>query len=198
MQIGHIIKFLSIFVVLSMTLLFTTIANAQDKGFPARSGSVSPSSNIKVGNRTLQRTAFQTNGDSVGASCATSGCEAKAPIFVRTAQCDGAIGKTCTLYIHVDSQVSVSNLDVGAFKFLVDGVPPTPGPTGDTGSVGWNGASSSAFYEAHSFAVVAYVTNKTVNQQHTIEVDVDCFDEGGDGCVTDAGFATLQATVYTP
>jgi hypothetical protein len=198
MQSRHIAKSVATLAVPLITLLATTLANAQDKGIPSRSAS--PPSSIKVGNRALQRTAFQVNTALVAAQCRTSRCSTTTPLFVRTAQCDGPIGKTCTLYLHVDSELNITNSAFGVFKFLVDGTPPIPGPTGTTGLVVWQGQnpSSGGVTETRSFSVVAYVTNTTTNQQHDIEIDIGCTDTVGDGCEGDAGVATLQAVVYTP
>jgi hypothetical protein len=167
-------------------------------GTPAGNDAVKPPANIKVGNRALQRTAFQVTTDNVVSSCNTADClSPRKAMFVRTAQCDGAAGKTCTFYLHIDAQVALTGQDQALFEFFVDGAPPTPGPTGLNGLVNVGGAGDSE-YQTRSFGVVAYVTNKTLNQQHNIEIDILCEDFNGDGCMGQTGFASLQAVVYTP
>jgi hypothetical protein len=152
---------------------------------------------IKVGNRTLQRTAFQIATRGIQGSCPGL-CTAEAPVFVRTAQCDGAVGKTCTLYLHVDLQFNISQGDAGFFRFLIDGAAPTPGPNDGTGLNTFTFYSATGAEEARSFSVVGYVTNTKVNQQHTIQVNAGCFDNFNNGCMFQTDTGTLQTVVYTP
>jgi hypothetical protein len=190
----------AILAVLATTLLATSFAYGQRRGTPP-SAPVERPATIKVGNRALQRTAFQVNPDYITATCSAIGCSATRTLFSRTLQCDGAAGKTCTFYLHLDAQLGVSNFDNGSMIFLVDGVAPTPGPGGTDGAVSWNQDdpnSGGTYLEVHSFSVVGFVTNQTTNQQHNIQVSIHCDDINSDGCNTDAGFATLQAVVYTP
>lgn len=190
----------AILAVLGTTLLATSFAYGQRRGTPPVVP-VKPPATIKVGNRALQRTAFQINPDYITATCSEIGCRASKTLFTRTLQCDGASGKTCTFYLHLDSQLGVSNFDTGEMVFLVDGVGPAPGPGGSDGAVSWtedDPNSGDTYLQVHSFSVVAFVTNQTTNQQHNIQVGIRCDDINSDGCNTDAGFATLQAVVYTP
>jgi hypothetical protein len=191
---------MALFAVLSTTLIASPFANAQRAGRPAAAPVKAPAT-LKVGSRTLQRTAFQINPDFISASCNTPGCTAVKNLFTRTLQCDGAAGKTCTFYLHIDAQLGVSNFDNGMFRFRVDNLPATPGPTDENGYVTWNiddPNSAGTDLELHSFSVVAFVTNTSLNQQHNVQIDIHCEDINSDGCDTNAQFATLQGVVYTP
>ena len=183
--------------VLAVTVFGTVFANAQNGG-PSE-GRRSPV--VTVGNRALQRTGFQTNNSNVSTTCSTSGCSAQTAVFRRNATCSGPVGQTCTLYIHLESQVKVTVNDNGLFRFLVDGASPNPGPTDGSGFFRWNlndPDSGLINFEARSYAVVAFVTNALVNQNHTIEVDIACQDQTADGCSASMGLASLANGVYAP
>jgi hypothetical protein len=155
-------------------------------------------------NRALRRTAFQTNNLSVSASCAAVGCTTSVPIFmpILAMQCPVAAGATCTIYAHLETHAKLSFLDSGQFRFLIDGVPPIPGPTDAAGLFIWlsnDPDSGVVSLESHSYAVVAQVTNAVANQLHTIQVHIGCTDQDASGsCAATSGFANLEANVYTP
>jgi hypothetical protein len=150
-------------------------------------------------NRTLQRTIFQINPAAVDATCSDSGCLATAVAFTRPITCPVTTGKTCTLYLHVESQVAVTANDDGLFRFLIDGRTPSPGPTDKNGYFSWDLQDpNSAVEEARSYAIVATVKNTSNNQSHSIEMDIGCGDLTGDGCVGTLGFASMSISVFTP
>jgi hypothetical protein len=184
--------------VLAVAVFGTAFASAQS-GAPVVEGRKAPTTQLS--NRTLQRTGLVVNNSEVSANCSSSGCSASAPVFVKNTLCPRPAGKSCTLYIHLESQVEVTTNDNGLFKFLVDGVPPTPGPTDGTGLVRWvlnDPDSGSIEFEARAFGVVATITNSIANQNHPVEVDIACQDLTGDGCTASMGFASLNIAVYTP
>jgi hypothetical protein len=185
--------------VLTITFLGLLLANAQS-GAPVAGKRKSPSV-TSLGNRVLQKTAFQTSTSNVSTICNTSGCLTSTAVFSKSVQCPKPSGQTCTFYIHLESTVNVTTADNGLFKFLVDGAAPTPGPTDSNGFTRWvlnDPDSGSIEGEARSFAVVAKVKNSSANQSHAVEVDIACEDETGDGCTATMAFASLNIAVYTP
>jgi hypothetical protein len=154
-----------------------------------------------LSNRVLQRSAFETNNSNVTTTCSTSGCGTSTAVFLKNVLCPQPAGRTCTLYVHVESQDEVTANDNGLFKFLVDGRPPSPGPTDGTGLFRWvlnDPDSGNIEFEARSFAVVATVRNRFPNQTHSVEVDIACEDITGDGCTAAMGLASLNLGIYTP
>ncbi len=150
-------------------------------------------------NRSLQRTNFLTSSTQVVASCSGNGCIATAIAFTTPISCPVKGGKTCTLYMHVESQAALSASDGGLFRFLIDGDPPKPGPTDSDGDFFWvSGDPNSDRGVARSYAVVGQVTNGYDNQTHYVEVDLGCLDETGDGCRASLGFASMSTGVFTP
>jgi hypothetical protein len=154
--------------------------------------------------RTLRRTAFQTNNLPVSAGCGAANCTDSVPIFnpILSMQCPAPANGTCTIYAHLETHAQVSFEDSGQFRFLVDGLPPVPGPTDANGLFIWlsNDPDSAIIrLDARSYAVVARVTNAVANQVHFIEAHIGCTDQDGSGsCAVTSGFANLEANVYTP
>jgi hypothetical protein len=184
--------------VLAVTLLGAlSFVNAQ-AGLPvAQKGPKAAVTNLP--NRTLQRTTFQANSSGTEATCSGSGCQATAVVFTRPISCPVKTGKTCTLNLNVVGQVSVSTNDDGLFRFLVDGVAPVPGPTDPKGYFSWDSFDPNSTVEsARSYAVSAEVKNTSDNQLHSVEVDIACADETGDGCTAVMGFASMSTGVFTP
>jgi len=154
--------------------------------------------------RNLKTANFQTQNDQIAAGCVGVVCTSP-PIFDPALDlvCPVAAGKTCTYYIHLESQVQVSAQDAGLFRLLVDGAAPTPGPTATDGSFTWldNDPDSDVLshFEIKSFTVTAKVTNAAANQTHAIEVQIGCADTNADGgCLARSGFAVLEVKVHTP
>jgi len=110
--------------------------------------------------------------------------------------CPALASKSCTFYVHVETATTAS-ISVGQFKFLVDGVAPTPGPTDPSGFVIFS-AGVNDETEAFSYAVVGKVTNSVDNQSHTIEVDLGCTSGGIITCQVGAGAATLRIDLFQP
>jgi hypothetical protein len=184
---------------LAATVFGTVLASAQS-GAPVAGKHKKPAVTA-LSSRILQRTALLTSNSNISATCSTSGCTAATPVFLKNAVCPLPAGNTCTLYIHLESQDKVTTNDNGLFKFLVDGLPPNPGPTDGTGLFRWdlNDPDSGLInFEARSFAVVATVRNSSRGQGHSVEVDIACQDQTGDGCSASMGLASLNIAVYTP
>jgi hypothetical protein len=155
---------------------------------------------VNLTNRTLQRTTFQAgSGATINIGCSTGGCSAKTVVFTRPIECPVSAGQTCSFFLHLESQASVSVNDDGFFGFLVDGVAPVPGQTDPKGLYAFNASDPNSDHpSARSSAIIAKVKNTTTNQLHTIEVDIGCTDQTGDGCSAGMGFRTLSTSVYTP
>jgi hypothetical protein len=185
--------------VLTITFAGTVLANAQS-GAPVAGGRKAPSV-TSLGNRVLQKTTFMVSTSTVPAICSASGCLASTPVFSKSIQCPKPAGQTCTFYIHLESTVNGTTDDNLLFKFLVNGVAPTPGPTDSNGFTRWDLSDPDSGViqgESRSFAVVAKVKNGSANQSHAVEVDIACEDETGDGCSATMAFASLNIAVYTP
>ena len=74
-----------------------------------------------------------------------------------------------------------------------------PGPTDSDGYFSWNIFDpNSANDNARSYAVSAKVTNTSDNQLHSIEMDIGCEDETGDGCTGIMDYANMSTSVFTP
>jgi hypothetical protein len=185
--------------VLAITIFGTVFVNAQS-GAPVGGTNATPTVTV-LGNRILQRTAFAANNSNVTTTCGTSGCTTSTAVFNQSVVCPQFAGKSCTLYIHLESQDDVSLNDNGLFKFLVDGLPPDPGATDSNGLFRWvlNDPDSEVInFEARSYAVVARVRNRFQNQTHAVQAHIACQDITGDGCTASMGLATLTVGVYTP
>jgi hypothetical protein len=182
--------------VLAVTVLGAlSLVNAQI-GSPATQKS--QQARTTLANRTLLKTTFQTTSGEV-ASCSGNACQATAIAFTTSVSCPVKGGKTCTLYVHVETQDSVSASDSGFFRFLIDGDPPKPGPTDSQGDFFWvSGDPNSARGVARSYAVVAKVTNGYENETHFVEMDLGCEDGTGDGCRAALGFSSMSIGVFTP
>jgi hypothetical protein len=154
-------------------------------------------------NRTLKSTSFQTQDAMVLAACIANACTTPA-IFspAMNVTCPAKAGKTCTYYIHLESQVQVTPQDTGLFYFLVDSAAPTPGPTGTDGSFAWLTSDPDSNLTDHveikSHTVAATVTNSSLNQTHAIEVRIGCANGTGNPCEARSGFASVEVKVFTP
>jgi hypothetical protein len=165
-------------------------------------GTLAPSI-VTLANRTLVASQFFINNSdlAVQAQCTTAGCQATAPAFSPMIMCPGPINQTCTFHVQVAAQVSVTPNDFGEYRFLIDGVPPVHFQTDFSGYFNWvqqDPNSGLGIWEARSYAVVATVTNRVVNQTHRVEVDIACYDVTGDGCIGAIGFGDLRVDVFRP
>jgi hypothetical protein len=154
-------------------------------------------------NRTLVASQFFVNNTdlAVEAQCTTGGCQATAPVYTPTITCPGPVSQTCTYYVQVAAQVSVTPNDFGEYRFLIDGTPPVHYQTDLSGYFNWvqqDPNSGLGVWEARSYAAVATVTNRTANQAHRVEVDIACYDVTGDGCIGAFGFGDLRVDVFRP
>jgi hypothetical protein len=156
-------------------------------------------------NRNLRNTDFQTQNLNIATGCGAVNCTAPPQqIFpALNVVCPVLKGKTCTFYIHLESQDTfLSPLDAGLFQFLVDAAPPVPGPTFGAGFFAFNNAdptSAVAGPQSHSYAVTARVKNAVDNQPHLIQVSVSCTDTDGSGaCNVTTWLSNLEVNVYTP
>ena len=158
-------------------------------------------------NRKISNTYFATNNAGVNAACAAAGCiSAPVPLFapaVLPIVCPGAVGVTCTFYIHLETDDGLTISDQGIFQFLVGGVPPNPGPTFAGGFFIWDNNdpnSALAVPHSYSYAVTATVTNTAVNQAWPVAVNLICADNPGTpaGCTATTFLANLEVNVYKP
>lgn len=168
----------------------------------ANTSSTAASQDANLNPHRLISTTLRTNAGTTTVSCTSSLCENLGLVFepsVAFIKCPHAAGGTCTYYLHLETQVSVSSLDTGVFEFLVDGVAPSPGPTDAMGFFAWDASDpNSSILQARSFAVVAQVTNSASNQTHSIEVQFGCIDTTGDGCSATKGLTSMSIGLYTP
>lgn len=178
---------------------------AQSSGHAGVSANITPppATITSLPNRILKKTHFFVLGQdlAVQVSCNTSECQATAPVFTPQIQCPAVAGKTCTYHIQVSAQVSETPSDFGQYRFLVDGAPPVQFQTDFNGYFNWEQSNPNAgigVWEARAYAVVATVKNSVANQNHTVEVDIACFDTNGDGCTGAFGFGDLRVDVFEP
>jgi hypothetical protein len=169
-----------------------------------------------ISNEILKTTTFVVNKKPATAQCGTSGCRAKTPMFATTlVTCPAAAGKTCTLHISLDAKVSIAFPcgagceewgPTGFYRFLVDGMAPTIGPTDKLGSyligkniVTWSTGSPFEARQSYTASVLANVKNGSANKSHAIAVSVGCEDsvpEGG--CAATAYWSTMRVDVFEP
>ena len=159
---------------------------------------------VILANRALVNTWFETNNVAVNANCAVAGCVSpNVPLFpILPIVCPAAVGGTCTFYIHLETDDSLTINDQGRFQFLVGGVPPNPGPTFGGGIFIWDNLdpnSGVAFPFSHSYAVTATVKNTVVNQVWPVAVNLSCADNGAPaGCAAMTFLSNLEVGVYLP
>jgi hypothetical protein len=148
---------------------------------------------------------FAANNVPINANCIPAGCVSpNVPLFpVLPIVCPGAVGATCTFYIHLETNDTLTIDDKGRFQFLVGGVPPNPGPTAGLGFFVWDNHdpnSAIAVPFSHSYAVVAVVTNNAPNQAWPVAVSLSCVDNAGSppGCTAVTQLSNLEVGVYLP
>ena len=166
-----------------------------------------------ISNEHLVSTTFVVNKTNIMAGCAGDpGCVAPPmpmfkPIHVT---CPAATGKTCTLGISLDAKTQVSiqggnSGEEGIYQFLVDRVPPVPGPTDKQGFYIFT-IYAAAFDNypqqtrlSYSASLVGTVTNSGSSKDHVVKVSVSCVDvlkQGG--CEVDAHWSTMRIDVFEP
>ena len=165
----------------------------------AGAGSSVLATSVDVKNVTLVFTTFRTP---VTVACSFAACE-NLGVFLTPSllniTCSQPAGATCTFYLNLQTQASVTANDSGIFQFLVDGVAPRPGPTDIHGFFVWDTADpNSTVMQARSYAVVARVTNSRANQAHGVEAEFGCIDLTGDGCSATMGATSMSIGLFTP
>jgi hypothetical protein len=164
-----------------------------------------------ISNETLVNSNFVVNKTPVKISCLKAGCSVKAPVLTAIhVTCPAAIGATCIFHIALNATVTVAlqlccsgtSIPTNIYQFLVDGSAPSPGPTDAQGNYIFSAniatdslAPSVAQYPAD---VVATVTNSD-SQDHVIDLNVGCVDEGKDaGCGLTVNRSTMRVDVFEP
>jgi len=167
-----------------------------------------------ISNENLVTTTFVVSKTDATAKCGTPSCTAKTPMLKSIpVTCPAAIGHTCTVHIAFDAKVSLGSIctmcegpaSVAAYQFLVDGVPPTIGPTDSHGNYLFadnvitdgkvqEGRSNRQSYPA---SVIAAVTN-TSSPGHLIDVNLLCRGNGFGGCAAVAHWSTMRVDVFEP
>ena len=200
-------------VVVGSVVVLGSRAAAQDSqsegalGSPARravAGAAAPA----ISNHTLTGTFFDVNAAGATAACGSAFCSATpVNLFLEHIKCPGAIGTKCVFQITISSQNQVGSNDLpanpseeGLYQFLVDGKPPSPGPTLVGGFYLWTLLQAASSISAVSTAVTGSVTNSAANQVHSISVGISCDEVNGDstGCFESTQFANLQIARYHP
>ena len=91
----------------------------------------------------------------------------------------------------------------GLYQFLIDGTPPTIGPTSSDGNYvfeRWAYTSSipERAIQSYPASVLTTVTNSSSNS-HVIVVNLGCQDSNGNGgCAATAQSATMRVDVFEP
>jgi hypothetical protein len=155
----------------------------------------------KLFERIQKRTTLLANSIVFSDNCTTAGCTLAlgltpgGPVSI---VCPALAGQTCTYYVHLETQTQITAHDNGIFRFLIDGVAPTPGPTDTSGVVTWISSDPNSTLEIRSYAVIGRVTNTVSSEKHAIEIDSGCRDEDGDGCGATAGLSSIRIDVFRP
>jgi hypothetical protein len=186
-------------VLLLFSIAISCVATLQGQAQQRGSSAMSSSS---LAGRTLKSLSYAVRTGTVSTSCGTSGCSSTTALVpaVNVACPSTALPSTCTYYIHVEAQTSVSSFDNGLFQFLVDGKPASPGALFPGGYFSFQSGdpNSGNYLQAHSYAAVGVVSNSANNQAHTIRVQIGCADQTGDGCSAQGGLATVEIAVSKP
>jgi hypothetical protein len=160
----------------------------------------------------------------VQASCQNYDCLALATIFCSVGApncvnsdptelaiiCPQPVGGSCVYHVGLEASTFfgdeiTQNTVTGLYRFLIDGVPPNPGPApnsngfmewgcvGSTTDVG-SGCIAPTGFMSRYVSVVAKVKNTRRNQSHTIEMDAACV--GVSGCVVVVNRALARIDVF--
>jgi hypothetical protein len=171
-----------------------------------------------ISNETLVTTTFVVNKTVTTVKCGKRGCTAKTPMLKSIpASCPAALGQTCTFHIAFDAKVALTfpcaeedclgPSPTTDYQFLVDGLPPTIGPTDAQGDYlfarnveTYSHTLPLPEFSRQSFpaSVIATVTN-TNSKNHTIDVNIECTDTNGEGgCEAIARWSTMRVDVFEP
>jgi hypothetical protein len=181
---------------------------------------VTMSAQTVIANETQVGTTFVVSKTLATAKCDTPNCSAAASMLKSIpVTCPAAIGVSCTFHIALVAKVSLGiHCDgcagaspASGYQFLVDGLPPTIGPTDLRGNYliarnvftdGENtGKLSFLSRQSYAASVIATVTN-TDSNSHTIDVNITCRDafvlvpQGG--CEATAHDSTMRVDVFIP
>ena len=165
-----------------------------------------------ISNETLVTTTLVVNKSAATARCGKPGCAAaKSMLASIPVNCPAQTGKTCTFHIGLDAKVSMSfksqegaqgSGPIGSYEFLIDGTPPTLGPTDAHGNYLFE---RNVFTQSEQNKVPdrqsypASVITSTQSGNHKIDVRIACKDklrEGG--CEVIAHWSTLRVDVFEP
>jgi hypothetical protein len=184
----------------AMILLVPLTAKVKAQTDGANAEVAPPPANATLSNRILKTSTFQTNSSGINANCGTAGCRATKALFpTANVVCPSAAGGTCTFYILVESSNQISDFDQGLYRFQVNGLTPTPGPTDSSGFYKFVESNpNSNATQSGSFGVVATVKNTSASQTHHILVSFGCADDTGDGCFAFAALSSLRINVFQP
>ena len=165
-----------------------------------------------LSNESLVTTTFVVNKAAATARCGKPGCAAvKSMLESIPVNCPAPTGKTCTFHIALDAKVSMSfqfregaegSGPVGSYVFLIDGAPPTLGPTGAHGNYLFERnvitqSEQNKVPDRQSYP--ASVITSTQSGNHMIDVKIGCTDDLRDGgCEVTAHWSTLRVDVFEP
>jgi len=169
---------------------------------------------VVISNEQFYDSTFVVDEKSATARCDQPGCAAETPILKSIpVKCPGGDGDTCTLHIFFDAKVTVllpcggqgcagTSGATNSYRFLVDGVAPTPGPTGEHGEYvfGKNVISDTDYpaRQTYTGSVVAQLKN-VGSRDHEIAISLRCVDTlKFHGCGLVASHSTLRVDVFIP
>jgi hypothetical protein len=151
----------------------------------------------KLAKHVLNATYYDAGSSGAVASCNTSGCLATANIFTESVSCPGVAGAKCTYEVSIAATTGGMS-GTGLYQFLIDGKRPTGGGTDQNGFWSFGeGQNGGGFSGSSAYTVTSQVKNTSVNQSHSIVVNLGC-DNGNPGCTVGSGNASLTVRVLTP
>jgi hypothetical protein len=165
-----------------------------------------------LSNESLVTTTFVVNKSDATARCGKPGCKAVKPMLESIpVNCPAPTGQTCTFHIALDAKVSMSfnfhegaqgSGPIGSYEFLIDGAPPTLGPTDAHGNYLFERnvitqSEQNNFPDRQSYP--ASVITSTQSGNHTIDVKIACTDDlKVGGCEVTAHWSTMRIDVFEP
>jgi len=165
-----------------------------------------------LSNESLVTTTFVVNKSAATASCGKPGCAAaKSMLESIPVNCPAPTGQTCTFHIALDAKVSMTfkfregaegSGPIGPYEFLIDGAPPTLGPTDAHGNYLFERnvitqSEQNKLPDRQSYP--ASVITSTQSGNHTIDVKIVCRDDLREGgCEVTAHWSTMRVDVFEP
>jgi hypothetical protein len=154
-----------------------------------------PQVQADVEGRRLLVTHMRVTTESRTAACAGSNCLAEVTAFEPPIGVLICKSQTCTMKLTFCGQYFDASVgDNLLIRYLIDGVPPFPGPTDANGFVSVERNAQSQ-YRAYCFNVVG---EGFAQGSHAIEVRFGVQDLNGNGASVTLGFAELDIQVYVP